>query len=318
VDDLEVRREEGGEVTGLEVERVLGVTDIGHPFSTHGRRAQILRCLDGQGFAGAGRYRRVKTASLRYREGVVIENPFVTRDALREALDPSGRSPATAVRRLREAGLISHGIELRPHQGGRLRGGAVYYCALNLDAAEAVRDGDETTARKFARAAASVEANKTIRSLAKALAEVRDLRELPAEQRRTASTVAARIMRTRNRLAHGVNPMVGVVVDADDRFGTVQTDSETIVLPRTTLRARGLDRLGAAVAIRAHSLRTGAMLHYVDEALALDDDDRRGARPFDPFAMRAERSEMRSERLVEEALAGREPVRLLAPVALAR
>jgi len=112
--------------------------------------------------------------------------------------------------------------------------------------------------------------------------------------------------------------MVGVVVDADDRFGTVQTDSETIVLPRATLRARGLDRLGAAVAIRAHSLRTGAMLHYVDEALALDDDDRRGARPFDPFAMRAERSEMRSERLVEEALAGREPVRLLAPVALAR
>jgi hypothetical protein len=249
---------------------------------------------------------------------MVIENPFVTREDLREALDPSGRSPATAVRRLREAGLISHGIELRRHQGGRLRGGAVYYCALNLDAAESVRDGDETAARAFARAAASVEASKTARSLAKALVDVRDLRELPAEKRRAASALAARIMRTRNRLAHGVNPLVGLVVDADDRYGTVQTDNETIVLPLATLHARGLDWPGAAVAIRSHSLRTGAMLHYVDEAFALDEDDRHGARPFDPFAMRAERRRVRADALVEEALAGREPVRLLAPLALAR
>jgi hypothetical protein len=60
------------------------------------------------------------------------------------------------------------------------------------------------------------------------------------------------------------------------------------------------------------------MLHYVDEALALDDDERHGARPFDPFAMRAERRGVRADALVEEALAGREPVRLLAPLALAR
>src|SRR5215204_3341564 len=89
-------------------------------------------------------YRRVKTSRLWYPACMVIENPFVTRDDLREALDPSGGSPSTAIRRLREAGLISHGIDLRLHQGGRLRGGTVYYCALNLDAAEAVRDGDET------------------------------------------------------------------------------------------------------------------------------------------------------------------------------
>ncbi|HWQ23922.1 MAG TPA: hypothetical protein VNK94_07455 [Gaiellaceae bacterium] len=249
---------------------------------------------------------------------MVIENPFVTREDLREALDPSGRSPATAVRRLREAGLISHGIELRPHRRGRLRGAAVYYCALNLDAAEAVRDGDEEAARQLARAAASVEASTAARSLAEALFEVRDLRELPASKRKAASTLAARIMRVRNRLAHGVNPLVGLVVDADGDFGTVQTDHETVVLPRATLRARGLDWPGAPVAIRAHSLRTGAMVHYVDEALALDDDDRHGARPFDPFAMRAERRGRRVEALVEEALAGREPIRLLAPLAIAR
>lgn len=80
-----------------------------------------------------------------------------------------------------------------------------------------------------------------------------------------------------------------LVVDADDDYGTVQTELETVVLPRATLRARGLDWPGAAVAIRAHSLRTGAMAHFVDEALALDEDDRHGARPFGPFAMRAER-----------------------------
>lgn len=249
---------------------------------------------------------------------MVIEKPFVTRDDLREALDPSGRSPSSAVRRLREAGLISHGIELRPHQGGRLRGGAVYYCSLNLDAAEAVRDGDEQAARELARAAASVETSKTARSLAMAFFEAPDLRELPPEKRRAASTLAARIMRIRNRLAHGVNPLVGLVVDADDRYGTVQTEDETIVLPRATLHAHGLDWLGAAVAIRAHSLRTGAMVHYVDEALTLDEDDRHGARPFDPFAMRVERRGVRADALVEEALAGREPVRLVAPLALAR
>lgn len=115
---------------------------------------------------------------------MVIENPFVTREDLREALDPSGRSPATAVRRLREAGLISHGIELRPHRRGRLRGAAVSYCALNLDAAEAVRDGVEEAARQLARAAAAVETSAAARSLAKALFEIGDARELPANQRR--------------------------------------------------------------------------------------------------------------------------------------
>jgi hypothetical protein len=247
---------------------------------------------------------------------VVIENPFVTREGLRKALDPSGRSPETAVRRLREAGLISHGIELRPHRRGRLRGAAVYYCALNLDAAGAVRDGDEAAARELARAAASVEASHAARSLAEALLEARDLRELPAEKRRTASTLATRIMRIRNRLAHGVNPLLGLVIDADEHYGTVQTDHELVVLPRATLRARGLDWPGAPVAIRVHSLRTGAMVHYVDEAIALDDDDRHGARPFDPFAMRAERRRRRADELVAEALAGREPVRLLVPLAL--
>lgn len=263
-------------------------------------------------------FRRVKNAILWYSLAVIIENPFVTREDLREALDPSGRSPATAVRRLREAGLISHGIEMRPHHGGRLRGGAVYYCALNLDAAEAVRDGDEGAARKLAQAAAAVEASKSARSLAKALFETRDLRELPAEKRRAASTLAARITRTRNRLTHGLNPLVGLVIDADDRYGTVQTDNETVVLPRATLHARGLDWPGAPVAIRAHSLRTGVMVHYVDEALELDEDDRHGARTFDPFTMRAEQRGMRADALIEEALAGREAVRLLAPLTVAR
>jgi len=125
-------------------------------------------------------------------------------------------------------------------------------------------------------------------------------------------------MRTRNRLAHGENPLVGLVVDTDDRYGTVQTDNETIILPRATLHARGLDWPGAAVTIRSHSLRTGALLHYVDAALSFDDVDRHGARQFDPFSMRAERRRAHADVLIEEALAGREPVRLLVPVALSR
>jgi hypothetical protein len=249
---------------------------------------------------------------------VVIEKVFVTSGDLSAALDPAGRAPATAVRRLREAGFISHGIELRPYRRGRLRGGAVYYCALNLDAAESVRDGDEATARKLARAAAAIESTANAQELAKALVEVHDLRGLPGEKRRAASRLAARITRERRRLAHSSGPMLGLVVATDDRFATVDTDEELVVLPRETLGLRGLDWPGAAVAIRSHRLRTGALVHSADEALALDDGDRHGARPFDPFAMRQERRGQAATAAINAALAGREPVRLVAPLVVAR
>ncbi len=248
---------------------------------------------------------------------MIVENPFVTPEELREALDPAGRSPVTAVRRLREAGLISHGVQLRPHHGGRLRGGAVYYCALNLDAADAVRDGDEVTARKLAQAATSVETGDAARTLAMTLSITRDLRELPGEDRKAIAKLARRISDVRNQMVHGPTPLVGLVIDMNERYGTVRTDDETVVLPRETLHARGLDWIGAAVAIRVHQLRTGAMLHSVDEAFALDDDDRQGARTFDPFAMRAERRGTGAASRLENALAGREPVRVLAPLTIA-
>src|ERR1700692_4183825 len=63
---------------------------------------------------------------------MVVQRLFVTADDRSGALAPPGRGPATAVRRLREGHLISGGIEVRTHRGGRLRGTAVYYCALNL------------------------------------------------------------------------------------------------------------------------------------------------------------------------------------------
>lgn len=249
---------------------------------------------------------------------MVLERVFVTSSDLSNALDPAGRAPATAIRRLRESGFVSHGIELRPYRAGRLRGGAVYYCALNIDAVESFRDGDEETSRKLARAAAAIESTASAHALAKALAEVQDLRRLSTDKRRAASRLAVRIARERRRLAHSDGPLLGLVVAADERYATVDTDDETIVVPRETLGVHGLDKPGAAVAIRSHRLRTGAMVHSADEALEFDHDDRQGARTFDPFAMRRERRGLDAAALLDAALAGREPVRLIAPLVVAR
>lgn len=249
---------------------------------------------------------------------MVIERLFVTADDLAGTLDPSGRGPATAVRRLRETHLISHGIEVRPHRAGRLRGAVVYYCALNLDAVEALRDGNESMARKLAKAAGEIEAKPTARHLVSVLTGDIALSALELGERRAASNLATAIRRIRDRLAHAPSPLLGWVVATEDDYVTVDADDTTIVLPRETLRTRGLDRPGVPVAIRSHQLRTGAMIHSVDRALAFDEDDRGSARRYDPFEMRRERRRAGPRASIRELLAGRTPVRLVAPLAVAR
>ena len=257
-------------------------------------------------------------AGLCYSMRMVVERLFVTADDLTGALDPSGRGPATAVRRLREGHLISRGIEVRTHRAGRLRGAAVYYCTLNLDAVEAVRDGDESTARKLAKAAAEIEARPVAHRLLTVLLGDAGVSALENKERRAASSLSTEISRLRNRLAHAPRPILGWVVAAEDSFVTVDADNTTIVLPRETLRVRDLDHPGVPVAIRSHQLRTGAMIHSADRAFAFDEEDRGGARPFDPFEMRRERRRKGPAANIRDVLAGRKPVRLVAPLAVAR
>lgn len=255
---------------------------------------------------------------------MVIENVFVTSDALSAALDPSGRAPTTAVRRLREAGLISRGIELRLHRARRLRGASVYYCALNIDAAESVSDGDKDAARRLAEASGAIETSGNVREIVHGLLGARgrleegDLRRLPVGEQREVVRLADLIARERNRLVHREAPLLGLVIAMDDRRATIETESELVVLPRETLGVRGLDRLGAAVAIRSRRLQTGVMIHSAEEALTAEADDRHGAREFDPFTMRREQSGRDIGATLERALAGTEPVRLLAPLPVAR
>jgi hypothetical protein len=258
-------------------------------------------------------YRLVRITGLSYPLSMVIEKIFVTREDLTDALDPSGGAADSAVRRLRENGLVSHGIELRVHSSGRLRGANVYYCALNLDAAGSVRDGDRTTARKLAEAAGSIESSPTARELAKVFS-TENPRTLSAKQRRTVSSLARRIARERTRVGLTHGPFVGVVWTVDEWSATVVAGAETIVLPRETLEVRGLDKPGTPVAIRSHRLKTGAMVHSAEEALAFDAPERGGARKFDPFEMRREQRDPRRVDVLGAALSGEQPVRLLAPL----
>jgi hypothetical protein len=248
---------------------------------------------------------------------MVIEKVFVSSTDLACALDPSGGAPANALRRLRESGLISHGISLRTYRDGRLRGRTVAYCALNIDAVESIRDGDERTAHKLARAASAIESTLRAQALAKTLAGLDDLRQLDASHRRAAWKLAARITHERNRLAHGGGPMLGVVVSTDETLAEVETNDETVFVPRETLGVRGLDLVGTPVAIRSHRLRTGALVHSADEALALD-DDRAGAREYDPSEMRRERRSSDLAQQIEAHIGNRRAVRLVAPLAVAR
>jgi hypothetical protein len=198
-----------------------------------------------------------------------------------------------------------------------LRGATVYYCTLNVDAVEALRDGDDVKARSLAKAAEQIEAKPISHRLVSAMTAGKDLTALAGNERGAVTHLAAEISRARKRLTSH-SPFLGWVVEAEENFVTVDSDETTIVLPREALRIRDLDHPGMPVAIRARQLLSGAMIHSVDKALAIDDDDRRGARPFDPFQMRRERRRQGTTVGIREVLAGHHPsVRLLAPLALA-
>jgi hypothetical protein len=245
---------------------------------------------------------------------VIQEWPFVTADELAAAFDPASPA-ASAPRRLRARGLISDGILRAPHRAGRLRGRKVVYSALNLNAVEAARDGDEDKARQLAAAAAEIEARPDVHSLARSLDELGDTQELTARDRKTALWVFKTMQRARRKAAANGGPLVGFVSWIGEHSVQLAAREERFELPRETLRVHGLDRPGVAVAVYVSVLKTGWTAYTVRRALVLDDEEAAPGRPYDPFTMFDElRARIASGQIVEQIDPDRPPIRVLAPL----
>lgn len=250
---------------------------------------------------------------------MILEWPFVTADELAAAFDPA--SPArSAPRRLRARGLISEGILHAPHHGGRLRGKTVVYCALNLDAAEAARDGEDDKARQLAVYAAEIEARPDVHALALSLDATEHPPELTPKERKTALWMVKTMERARKKSEADGGPRVGYVTAIGTHSVSLATaDSERFDIPREMLHAHDLDRSGAAVAVYVTVLKTGWSAFTVRPALVIDEDSTRTPRQYDPFVMLDElRTRIALGDIVENADAGREPVRVVAPLRIER
>lgn len=249
---------------------------------------------------------------------MILEWPFVTADELAAAYDPA--SPASsAPRRLRARGFISDGILHSPHHGGRLRGRKVVYCALNLNAVEAARDGDDDKARQLAAVAAEIEARPDVRALAWSLDAPKDPHDLTAKERKTALRMVKTMQRARKRSAADGDPLVGLVTWIGAHSVRLDTSSDRFELPRETLRAHDLDRAGAAVAVYVSVLKTGWSAFTVRPALVLAEEGAGQARRYDPFAMFDElRARVAAGEIVERDEPHRAPVRVVAPLLIER
>jgi hypothetical protein len=246
---------------------------------------------------------------------MVLEWPFVSADVLAAAYDPA--DPAlTAPRRLRAQRFISDGILRAPHREGRLRGRTVVYCALNIDAVEAARDGDVDKARELAAAAAEIEANPNVRELARSLDEAVDA--LSAKERETAIWVATMMRQARGRWGVESDPVVGRVTWLGPRSVRLATASEEFELPRQALRAHDLDRSGAAVTVYLSVFKTGWSAFTVRPALVLPEAESDEPRAYDPFAMFGElRTRIGSGDIIENR-EDRAPRVVVAPIAIDR
>lgn len=89
----------------------------------------------------------------------VVEEPFVTRDAIVSILRPGELTTERPFRTLRERGAASPGIAVPVRTArGRVLGRVQLYNALNADAARAYRLGDPRLAQALARRASELEA----------------------------------------------------------------------------------------------------------------------------------------------------------------
>jgi hypothetical protein len=212
--------------------------------------------------------------------------PLVTkREIAREMGLGAQRTDDAVLRTLRTNNALSKGLRgQRRAQAGHLGGTLHLYCALNRDAARALRNKDKVLAQRLAQAATRVEALDATRMLADAIEHQsadpspRVLAEVFAQPVLTTALREVDHAITAERLALPGAPRSTV---ASGHVSALKNGSATIVLdddlttlarPREQLREEDLDEERAVLAARWELIGDGRSLLALEPAIDLPAD----------------------------------------------
>jgi hypothetical protein len=209
--------------------------------------------------------------------------PLVTkREIAREMRLGVLRTDDAVLRTLRMNHALSKGLSgQRRARTGRLNGAIHLYCALNRDAARALRHKDKDLAHRLAQAAGRVEALKATRTLADAIEQQsadsspRLLAEVLARPELTTALreVDRAIIAERGGLPSASRMTVasGYVSSLSGLSATIALDDDLtpLAIPRELLREEDLEQEGAVLAARWELMGDGMSLLAVEPVIDL-------------------------------------------------
>lgn len=270
---------------------------------------------------------------------MIADFPLISKKDIVLAFKPGhAGSLDAAYRTLRDKGVVSEGIDVRPRtETGQLLGRLHLYCVLNRDAALLARRSSLAEARKLARAARRIERGKVARELANALEQAAGGNlpqstiqgvlgaaagnEMMRSHLRTLTDAVQAAREASKPLAEVEWRVFGRVARLEADFVEVKTnDASRLFVPMINLD-ESLRRVGAALSLHWETLETGQAIYQAEPALdteATAETPRPGDElvPEFPFLQHdAEIDEDLAQRF-EEFLADSDAVRLPAPIAV--
>jgi hypothetical protein len=220
---------------------------------------------------------------------VITFRPLISKGDILRAYNPSKPNSDAAFRRLRNEGVVSEGIMIRPRSGGRQRGTFTLFYTLNEDAVIAYRHGDRELAEKLAGRAGQAENSPAARQLVKFASNTFDqgidvvadidgvYSVMQAKHRGPLDTLAHRAGADRRRFgkrlyALGARSTLAWVEGIhDDGAELKNEDGQRLWMPPTPdLVALGEGH--APVLVRS-DLMNGVLWTYVQKAYTLPSDD---------------------------------------------
>ena len=227
-----------------------------------------------------------------YTVDVLTELPFITAEDIAAEYRPGAKvGVKSAMRTLRGKGIVSDGLAVRSRgQGGRMVGSGHLYSALNVDAVQLYRRGDEKGAKELAKRAAKLERRKDVKALALALGTTysrhgvlyRAIGDLMNDETRTVvRAVAEETEAERQQLTtkFGLRvPTFGRVCELHGDLAELRLEEtgKVMHIPKADLWATDAS-LGACVALHWEPLGKGLTLLKAGAALDLDDDRKLGS-----------------------------------------
>jgi hypothetical protein len=217
------------------------------------------------------------------RRALVLEHPLVPKGFIIESLLPGvPRKSDSPLRRLKEKGLATEGIEVRVRRpDGAIGGTLSLYCALNVDAARLERRGEMKKAQMLVRRAKKIEQSKKCLAIASMFRLFRlhgtgwsaYIEALDESSFRAAVLELADDVQKARADVIDAGPAASVTASVAGFRGTTAyletADGTRLGIPRRQLAEENLDWIGAPVIITREELGSNVILQ-VKPGLAAD------------------------------------------------